>query len=428
MPSPSETLIGVVVLATVATAWSRWRFKGRRRVGSALPREQGCIYLDYASTTCIYPDVADAMLPYLYRLWGNPSSGHTYGLQSRKAVAEARARVAALVGAKPAEIVWCSCGSEADNWALEGSLRKGRTHIVVSAIEHPAILECVAHLERQGRCDYTVVGCDQLGFVSPDAVCAAVRPGKTAVVSIMLANNEVGAIQDVAAISRLVKAKDPKVLVHSDAAQAVGKIDVDVDTLGVDLLTIVGHKFGAPKGVAALYARDGVAELPSLLHGGGQERGLRAGTEAVPSLVALGEAAQIWLDQGPEIMAHSTRMRDRLLDRLKALSPRPPVVNGPLGDADVASSRALPNVLSVAVEGVPASEVLATLKTRVAASASAACHTDSTAVSPVLAALRVPTTRARGTLRLSVGRHTTRSDVDQAATLITQTMRELLVP
>jgi len=201
-------------------------------------------------------------------------------------------------------------------------------------------LACVAALEKAGKCTSTVVGCDKLGLVSAEAVAAAVIPGRTALVSIMLANNEVGAVQDLFEICRAVRSKDSEVYVHSDAAQAVGKIDVDVRSLGLDMLTLVGHKFGAPKGVAALYVRDGIT-LPNMLHGGWQEQGRRAGTEAVPMIVALGEAAQVWLDQGDDISRHSVEMRDRLRAniqrRLKGTS-----VNGPLGDILALPDQALP--------------------------------------------------------------------------------------
>jgi len=426
----------------------------RRAVGSAVPKPHACVYLDYAATCPIYPDVADAMLPYLYRHWGNPSSAHAYGGPSKRAVAQARERVRALINARDAsEIVFCSCGSEADNWAIVGALqgsaqqhaaassssgdqqqpsrapKKPRRHVVVSTIEHPAILACVDTLEDEGRSIATRVGCDGLGLVDPQAVAAAVVPGATALVSVMLANNEVGSVADVAGIASAVKQRDAGVLVHTDAAQAVGKIDVDVQALGVDLLTLVGHKFGAPKGVAALYVRKEIqSRFPSLLWGGGQERGRRAGTEAVPNLVALGEAAQVWLDQGADIERHSTAMRDRLLARLekklllvaeggnKTAADVALRVNGPLGAADAATRRAaLPNVLSIGIKGLRADAVLASLRDHVAASAGAACHTGATSISGVLLALRVPEPYALGTLRLSVGRHTTPDDVDEAA-------------
>lgn len=273
MASHSKILFSVAITASLVAIATALRSAARRRggIGSPLPREGGCVYLDYAATCPIYPEVADAMVPYLYRHWGNPSSGHAYGAPCRDAVARARASVARLVNCNAAEVAFCGCGSEADNWAIRASLRGARSHVVVSAIEHPAILACVAALERSGEITATVVGVDARGFCDPAEVAAAVKIGETALVSVMLANNEVGSVQDVRGISRAVKAVDDGVLVHTDAAQAVGKISVDVRALGVDYLTLVGHKFGAPKGVAALVRRS-TAPLPPLFHGGGQER------------------------------------------------------------------------------------------------------------------------------------------------------------
>ena len=413
---PNPLLLASVLLASaVATALNlRGRRRSRGGLGTPLPSEGGCVYLDYAATCPIYPEVADAMVPFLYDHWGNPSSGHAYGAPCRSGVAEARGSIARLLGCASEEVAFCSCGSEADNWAILASLGGKRRHVVVSAVEHPAILACVDALAREGRCDVSRVGVDARGVVDPAAVADAVKPGETALVSVMLANNEVGSVMDVAAISAAVKARDAGILVHTDAAQAVGKIDVNAKRLGVDYLTLVGHKFGAPKGVAALYHRRG-APLRSMLFGGGQEGGLRAGTEAVPSVVALGAAAAIWTREGAAIAAHSAAMRDRLRRRLEAaLGPERCAVNGPLG----AGGEALPNVLSFAVRGARAARVLGDVGDRVAASASAACHSGSDAVSAVLLAVGVETELALGTLRLSVGRHTTAREVDAAADVL----------
>ena len=433
--------MGLTVLGTLVTAAA-----AKAVVGRALPLSGGGgggsekkmakkhkglpLYLDYAATCPVYPEVVAAMLPYLYVHWGNPSSAHGYGLAPRLAVAEARRRVARLINAEhDDEIVFCSCGSEADNWAILGCLEKSqKKRVVVSSIEHPAILACVAALEEKGLAEGKIVGCDKYGFVKPEAVAEAIGD-KTAVVSVMLANNEVGSVQDVAAIVKAVKAKDPEVIVHSDAAQAVGKIPVDVQKLNVDLLTLVGHKFGAPKGVAVLYVKRGVV-LPNMLYGGGQEAGRRAGTEAVPNIVALGEAAQIWIDSGEDVITSCIKMRDRLEARLRKRLLSAAVagkkikikINGPLGGALFAKddfSKILPNVLSFAVENVPASTILQDIGDRVAASASAACHSGAAGkISEVLLALGVSEPFARGTFRLSVGRHTTPSGVDEAADIL----------
>jgi len=390
---------------------------GGTKVGKPLVREGRCIYLDYAATCPIYPEVTKAMIPYLQRYWGNPSSGHVYGVKAANGVARARLEIAKLLDADISEIIFCSCGSEVDNWAITGALQNERNHVITTAIEHPAILACTDHLQAIGIANISIIGCDDLGRVSPQTIADAVIPGKTAIVSVMLANNEIGAIQDITTIVRLVKAKDPQILVHTDAAQAIGKIPVNVQNLGVDLLTLVGHKIGAPKGCAVLYIRKGV-NLTKFLHGGGQEFNRRAGTESVPLIVAMGEAARIWNQEGIQIAQHSTRMRDRLAARLRdLLSPSglPLRVNGPL--AAGLFDAALPNVLSIAVGGISASSILATLREDLAASAAAACHSDSVA-SPVLKAIHLSPSYASGTFRLSVGRHTTQKEIDQAADLL----------
>ena len=382
---PATTPIHAILAVTFAAAVAQ-ALRLRRRGPKPLPQQNNCVYLDYAATCPIYPEVGDAMLPYLYSHWGNPSSSHAYGAPCRDAVTKARNSVAKLIHADTKEITFCSCGSEADNWAIAASLRDDRTHVVVSSIEHPAILACVDALEEQGRCEVTKVGVDKCGIVDPAAVAAGV-------------------------------------LVHTDAAQAVGKIDVDVSKLNVDYLTLVGHKFGAPKGVAALFHREGVP-LPSMLYGGGQENGRRAGTEAVPNIVALGAAADIWLAEGAAIAAHSAKQRDSLRAALEErLGASRCAVNGPLGAGDTVN--ALPNVLSFAVRGCVASSVLSKVKDEVAASASAACHSGTAAVSAVLKAVGVEQELAVGTLRLSVGRHTTDAEVRRAADVL---VRAILDP
>mmetsp|Transcript_31990 Transcript_31990/g.74963 ORF Transcript_31990/g.74963 Transcript_31990/m.74963 type:complete len:448 (+) Transcript_31990:67-1410(+) len=398
---------------------------GRRwAVGEPLPRPAGsgsCVYLDVNATCPIYPDVADASAPFFREHWGNPSSTHAFGRPCRDAVAKARLQVATMIDAKPDEIVFCGCGSEADNWAILGALelKKPRRHIVTTRIEHPAILRCVEALVKAGKCDATYVDCDSKGYVDPQKVAAAVIPGSTALVSAMLANNEVGSVQDVAQMVALCKKKDSELLFHTDAAQACGKIDVHVSQLGVDLCTIVGHKYGAPKGIAAMYIRNGV-KLPSMIRGGGQEAGRRAGTECVPLIVALGEASAIWSEQGKEIAAHMAELRDLLLSRLTARLGSDRIrVNGGLGEASDVQRPTLPNTLSVAVlGGAQAGEILASLSESVAASAGAACHSSHAAISEVLAAMAVPEQAARSTLRLSVGRHTTKGEIERAAELI----------
>eukprot|EP00971_Amphidinium_carterae_P072475 1433661-Amphidinium_carterae.2 len=376
--------VGVARRSSKASLARRWK------VGEPLPRHPSagsCIYLDINATCPIYPEVAVVSSPFFSQLWGNPSSTHAFGRPCRDAVALARSQVAAMIDCQTDELVFCGCGSEADNWAILGSLelKNPRRHIVTTRIEHPAILRCIEALVAAGKCEASYVDCDSQGFVDPAQVAAAVKPKSTALVSVMLANNEVGSVQDVETMVKLCKAKDSDVLFHTDAAQACGKIDVRVSTLGVDFCTIVGHKFGAPKGIAALYMKK---SLPPMIRGGGQEHGRRAGTECVPLIVALGEASAIWTEQGKEIEAHMTEMRDLLLDSLTAkLGQDRIIVNG----AGLSKLPSLPNTLSVAVlGGPPASKVLAALSESVAASAGAACHSTHAAISEVLAAMAVP--------------------------------------
>jgi len=402
-------------------------------IGSPLPRapEHGdCVYLDYQATTPVWPEVAAAMTPYLTHHWGNPSSGHAFGRPCGAAIGQARAAVAELIGAEPSEICFTGCGSESDNFAIVGALemeearRRGaggaalpRPHVVASNIEHPAVELCIEALCAAGRLEATYVPVDEEGLVSAEAVAAATTE-QTFLVSVMHSNNEVGSVQPVRQIADAVRALRPSVLVHTDAAQSIGKVDVDTRALGVDLLTLVGHKFGAPKGIAALYIRSGLA-LPRMIHGGGQESGRRAGTECTPMVVALGTAAAIARAEAAPLRKHMRRTRDALesalVERLPAGSTR---VNGP---AD--ASRRLPNTLSIGLRDVRAAELLETLSERLAASAGAACHANAASVSAVLRALRVPPEFAVGTLRLSTGRHTTLEEVALAADLIAEEAR-----
>jgi cysteine desulfurase len=373
------------------------------------------IYLDYNATTPVLPAVAEAMLPYLYEHFGNPSSSHPYGAAARSAVEKARRQVADLLGARPEEIVFTSGGSEANNTAILGAARllrsRGR-HVVTSAVEHPAVLEPCAALEAEGF-RVTRVPVDAAGRVDPADVARALTP-ETILVSVMHANNEVGTIEPVAEIARL--ARERGILVHTDAAQSAGKIPVDVNALGVDLLSVAGHKLYAPKGVGALYVRTGV-ELPRLVHGASHESGRRAGTENVLEVVGLGEACAIAKRDLEANRFHFRAMRDRLwaglaeeIDDLRRN-----------GDAEAC----LPNTLSVGIGGVEASTLLAEIGDRVAASAGAACHAAGVELSSVLEAMRVPMRYAMGTVRFSVGRGTTGSEVDKAVRIVADAVRRL---
>lgn len=366
------------------------------------------IYLDYNATTPIAPSVREAMLPYLSERFGNPSSGHVLGRASREAVDEARRRVAALLGADEDEIVFTSCGTESNNLALKGVLMRDpgqRGHLIISAIEHPAIAEPARFLERWGY-EVTVVNCDRRGVVDPAAVEAAMRP-TTRLVSIMHANNEIGTLQPIRQIAQICRERG--VLVHTDAAQSVGKVPVRVSELGVDLLSIAGHKFYAPKGVGALYVRRGI-ELEPVQHGAGHERGLRAGTENVPYIVALGEAAALVARSLDEHAARMAAQRDRLLQLLReAIGPRL-TINGD-------GAERLPNTLSVNFPGVEAHEMLRRCP-ELCASTGAACHSGASHVSATLAAIGLSAAQARGTMRISLGWFTTDDEIDEAAHLL----------
>lgn len=350
-------------------------------------------------------------------------------------MATARAQVAELLSCDASEVVFCGCGSEADNWALRGGVELGRKHlaagakphVIASAIEHVAISACLDAMQAAGEAEVTYVGVDGEGRLDPAAVASAVTCN-TVLVSVMHSNNEVGTVQDVRAIAEAARAARRtlggagagELLVHTDAAQSVGKVALKPKALDADMATIVGHKFGAPKGIAALYVRKGVA-LPSLLLGGGQESGRRAGTEAVSMIVALGTASSVVSRELPEIAAHMRSCRDELFQALAdGLGRERLRVNGPpLAAGD---ERRLPNTLSIGIRGTSAGIVLKDLSAaNIAASASAACHAADAAhsqVSFVLRAMAVPREYALGTLRLSVGRHTTSEEIKRAADAI----------
>ncbi len=361
------------------------------------------VYLDYNATTPIDPRVADAMLPFIHEHFGNPSSSHAYGVIPRRAVEKAREQVSALLGAQPHEIIFTSGGTESNNHAIMGAARACRSrgsHIITSTVEHPAVTEVCADLEREGfRTTYVPVDGD--GRVHPEAIERAITP-ETVLITVMHANNEVGTVNSIREIADL--AHGHGILMHTDAAQSVGKIPVRVDALNVDLLSVAGHKLYAPKGIGALYMREGV-RLEKLIHGAGQERGWRAGTENVILAVGLGEACALIDANLTGYAAHMQRMRDRLESGLQLIFSGLRIH----GSGGVR----LPNTSSVGFRGMRANEILSHL-TGVAASAGAACHSDHVSVSHVLKAMGVPMELAMGTLRFSVGRTTTEEEIDQA--------------
>ena len=373
------------------------------------------IYLDYNATTPVASEVADASEPFLRRQFGNPSSSHRYGKQAHEAVDLARAQVAALIGADSSEVFFTGCATEANNLAILGvarALREQRRHIITSAIEHPAVMQPCLRLREDGW-DVTIVPVDAAGRAGLETVSRALR-ADTALVTIMHANNEVGTLQEVAAIAAMAHAHGA--LMHTDAAQSVGKIPVDVDALGVDLLTIAGHKFYAAKGVGALYVRRGTPISPVIV-GAEHERGLRPGTENVPAIAGLGKAAQLAREGAVVHQAHLREMRD-LLHRLLAEGVPGLTLNGH-------AEYRLPNTLNVSFPGVSGRELLHAVEADVAASVGSACHDESDAVSGVLAAMGLTIGQALGAVRLSVGTPTTGDEVRYAASALVSAWRGL---
>jgi cysteine desulfurase len=373
------------------------------------------IYLDYNATTPVDPAVAQAMLPFLLEHHGNPSSRHGYGTAAKAGVDKGRAQVAALLGCRPSEIVFTSGGSESDNMAVLGAAHSapaGRRHIVTTAVEHPAILETCRALEGEGF-ELTVVGVDRFGRVDPGEVERAVTP-RTILISVMHANNEVGTIQPIAEIAAVARRHD--VLLHTDAAQSIGKIPADVGALGVDFLTVAGHKLYAPKGIGALYVRSG-RTLPKLIHGAGHESGRRAGTENVLGIVGLGMACELAAERLEASMAHGRLVRDRLWGILSGAIPDLRRNGDPV--------RCLPNTLSVGFRNIDAGALLSSIGGEVAASPGAACHSAGVDISSVLRAMDVPLEYAMGTVRFSTGRGTTTEEIDRAAEIVIRAVKSL---
>ena len=378
-----------------------------RKNGTAPPRR---VYLDYNASTPIAPEVVIAMRPFLDGAYGNPSSGHWAGIPARETVERARDQVARLLGCASDEVVFTSGGSEASNHALKGvafALRDKGNHIVTSTVEHPATLMPCEHLAKLGY-KITCVPVDRFGLVNPDDVRRALTP-QTILVSIMHANNEVGTIEPIEEISKI--ARERGILLHTDAAQSVGKIPTKVDDLGVDLLSIAGHKLYAPKGVGVLYIRRGTPIEP-LIHGAGHEAGRRAGTESALMTVALGAAAELSSDLEP--MRRIRTLRDRFWQQLQSEFGNRIVLNGH-------PELRLPNTLNVSFVGRIGAEVLARLE-GVAASTGSACHSGHVELSPVLRAMGIAPEVGMGAIRFSLGRGTTQGEIDAVMTQIRQTV------
>jgi cysteine desulfurase len=365
------------------------------------------IYLDNNATTRVAPEVFEAMRPFLTEHYGNPSSAHSLGRTMKVAVENARAEVARLLGAQPSEIVFTSCGSESDNWAIRAALEKQpeKKHIVTTLVEHEAVRNLCAKLEREGY-QVTWLGVDSEGALDVDVLRSALRPD-TALVSVMLANNETGTLFPIAEIGKIIR-QHSNALFHVDGVQAVGKIPINLSDMDVDLFALSGHKFHAPQGIGALYIREGV-QLPSQMIGGAQERGRRAGTSAVPNIVGLGAACRL-AESGH---AHVQQLRDRLEDSILRDIPNAKL-NGP-----TARSLRLPNTANISFEYLEGENILALLDAEgICVSTGSACHSTTHESSPTLRAMNVPYTTAQGSIRFSLGRYNTEADVDKTLAVL----------
>jgi cysteine desulfurase len=375
------------------------------------------IYLDNNATTRVAPEVLDAMQPYLSQFFGNPSSAHTLGREMKRAVEQSREQVASLIGATdPSEIVFTSCGSESDNWAIRGILaaQPQKKHIVTTLVEHEAVRNLCRLLENEGY-EVTWLGVDHNGELDPDSLRAALRPD-TALVSIMLANNETGVLFPIEEIGRIVREKSDAAF-HVDGVQAVGKIPIDLKNTAVDLFALSGHKLHAPQGIGALYIRRGISLSP-LIIGGAQEQGRRAGTSAVPNIVGLGAACHLALaDDGHALIE---RLRNRLEDEVLKNIP-----NARLNGAADRSKR-LPNTSNISFEYVDGQNILLHLdQVGICVSTGSACHSTTHESSPTLRAMNVPYTAAQGSIRFSLGRYNTEADIETTLSILPEIIAKL---
>ncbi len=375
------------------------------------------IYLDNNGTTPHDPAVIEAMRPFLETEFGNPSSSHWYGIKSKKAVKKARSQVAKVLSCKPEEILFTSGGTESNNHAIRGiahTYKNKGNHIITCSIEHPAVTEVCRYLEKDGF-SITYLPVDQYGMVNTEDIKEAIRP-ETILITIIHANNEVGTIQPIAEISDI--AKENGIIMHTDAAQSIGKIPSDVNTLGVNLLSMAGHKVYGPKGIGALYIKNKI-ELEKLFHGADQESGLRAGTENVLEIVGFGKACEIAADNLDKNMKHMKELTDGLFQGL-ANQIHSIRLNGHM-------EKCLPNTLSLSFKNLEANRILEEIGLEVAASAGAACHSDTVEISHVLKAMNVPLEWAMGTIRFSVGRMNTMSEIEKTIQVVTDAVLMLRV-
>ena len=375
------------------------------------------VYADNAATTKTSPEVLEAMLPFFGEVYGNPSSLHGKGREAKAAITAAREKIASLLGAKPGEIYFTASGSEADNWAIKGAahahMKRGK-HIISTKIEHHAVLHSLEALEKEGF-EVTYLDVDSDGRVTPEQVAAAVRED-TILVEVMYANNEIGTIEPIREIAAAVKAINPKILVFTDAVQAAGAIKIDVTELGVDMLSISGHKIHAPKGIGALYIRSG-ARILNLVDGGGQERSKRGGTENVPYIVGFAKAledAVAHIDENEDV----AKKRDRLIEGILGSIPNTRL-NGP-------REGRLPGNVNVSFEFIEGESLLLLLDMAgIMASTGSACSSASLEPSHVLLSIGVPVEQAHGSLRLSISRDTTDEDVDYILEKLPQIVERL---
>ena len=374
------------------------------------------IYLDYSATTPVKEDVVKEMIPYYTEVYGNPSSLYSVGLEAKQGLELARERVAALINAQPAEIRFTSCGTEADNWVLEGvadALKNKGNHIITSKIEHHAVLHTCEYLEKHGF-EVTYLDVDSEGFVKPEVLEAAIKD-TTILVSIMMVNNEVGTVQPIKELAAVAKAHG--VLFHTDAVQALGNVPIDVKDLGVDFLSMSAHKIYGPKGVGALYIRKG-ARINNYMHGGGQENRKRAGTENMAGIVGFGKAAELSMKNLDEHIKHCSTLRNKLMEKILAEIPNVQV-NGSV-------EKRHPGNLNVSFDYIEGEAILLLLDAHgICVSTGSACSSGSLAPSQVLEAMGVPVTKMNGTIRFTVGDFTTDEDIDDVVEVLTKVVARL---
>ncbi len=374
------------------------------------------VYLDYSATTPVKEDVVKEMIPYYTEVYGNPSSLYSVGLEAKEGLNTARSRVAALINAEPKEIFFTSCGTEADNWVLEGvadALKNKGNHIITSKIEHHAVLHTCEYLEKHGF-EVTYLDVDSEGFVKPEALEGAIKD-TTILVSVMMVNNEVGTVEPIKELAAVAKAHG--VLFHTDAVQALGNVPIDVKDLGVDFLSMSAHKIYGPKGVGALYVRKG-ARINNFMHGGGQETRKRAGTENMAGIVGFGKAAELSMKNLDNHIEHCSTLRDKLLDKIMEKIPYVQL-NG-------SKEKRHPGNLNISFDYIEGEAILLLLDAHgICVSTGSACSSNSLAPSQVLEAMGVPVTKMNGTIRFTVGDFTTDEDIDYVVDTLTKVVARL---